>query len=268
MNRRRLLGLSALALAAASRPAAALSLFRWQEDYPLLIGGASSMLPLTRALVAGFLARRDDVDVVATGGGGDAGLMALKRGAIDLAAMAGDLSGTQDEACVHNYLLARDAAVAVVHPDNPLTALPTAAMAALFTGRLTDWRDLGAPAAPVEVVVRRNDPLLDLLLQGADPTDDALSLPETRDVAALVLSNRHAIGCLPLKAATPPLRALAADGVTARRETVFSGRYPLLRSYYYVLCDNGAQAAIDFVAFAIGPEGRRIVDATGLWPMF
>ena len=268
MNRRRLLGLSALALATASRPAAALSLWRWRDDYPLLIGGASSMLPMTRALVAGFLARRDDVDVVATGGGSDAGLMVLKRGAIDVAAMAEDLSGAQDDALVHNYLLARDAAVAVVHPDNPLTALPMAALAALFSGRLSDWRDLGAPAAPVQVVLRRDDPLADLLLQGADPTDASLALPESRDVIDLVLSNRHAIGCLPLKAVRPPLRALTVDGVAARRDTLFSGRYPLLRSYYYVLCDDGAQAAIDFVAFAIGPDGRRILDETGLWPMF
>lgn len=272
MKRRHVLGL--LAAAGLAEPAAASAAwFGRERRYPLLIGGSSTMLHFTNALVEGFMKIRPDVDVIVAGGGSLPGLMALKRGAIDLASMSLDLSVAQDESNICNYLIARDALCLVVHPTNPLTNISALQAAAVFRGKLTNWRELGGRDAPINVhalpnKTRQRIVADSMLLEGGDLKDDAFIVADADAMSAAVKADHNAIGYVTLCCLCHENKSLGINGVNARRETILSGRYPFTRSFYYVLRGNEPAAATAFLEFAIGPKGRDVLVAMDLVPTF
>jgi phosphate transport system substrate-binding protein len=276
LTRREILTLIAaagLANTALAKPAGAAWPFASARRLPLLIGGSSTMLHFTNALVEGFTKAHKDVDVVVTGGGSAPGLMALKRGAIDLAAMSKDLTTAEDDIGIYNFLIARDAIGVVVNPANPVRGLTGPQATALFEGKITNWRDVGGTDAPVTVIVRPPKATTAiaadaLILGGADITNEAVTVQDSKDMIGAIKANPNAIGYLTLRRFTPDVKVLAINGIKIRRETILTGRYPFTRSFYYVLDSNGPPSALQFAAFVIGPQGRDILAGIDLVPTF
>ncbi|MGE5476463.1 MAG: phosphate ABC transporter substrate-binding protein [Bacteroidales bacterium] len=272
MRRRTFIGLvGGVGLAASGTRAQAL--FGAKRRLPLLIGGSSTMLQFTRALVEGFTREHNAVDTVVEGGGSQPGLVALKRGAIDLAAMSVGLTVEQDEVFIRAYLVARDCLGVVVHPSNPLSNLTAEQMRDLFTGAIRNWRDVGGNNEEVIRFVRPQRAATQvaaesLILGGHDLADDVTVVEDAEQMIDAVQSTPAAIGFLALHRFTPKVKLLRVGGVEARRETILSGRYPFTRSFYYVLRSESPQAAQDFLTFAIGPKGRDILTAMDLVPAF
>lgn len=275
MKRRQFMGFlggAGIAGSAAS-PAAAGLLLGSHQRIPLLIGGSSTMLHFTRALVDGFARQNTLVDAVVEGGGSLPGLVALKRGAIDLAAMSTDLTVEQDEIFIRNYLVAKDCLGIVVHPSNPVHTLSRAQARDIFTGEIRNWRALGGPDAPILPYVRPRRATTQiaadsLILDGHDLADEASVVEESAELVSVLESNPHAVGYLSLHRFTPKVKVLPVDGIDARRETILSGRYPFTRSFFYVLRSDSPPAAQDFLSYAIGPKGRDILSGLDIVPAF
>lgn len=262
-----------MAAAGLAKPASAALWFSEERRYPLLIGGSSTMLHFTAALVDAFSKSHPNVDVVVMGGGSAPGLMALKRGAIDLAAMSQDMTVAQDEMNVHNYLLARDAIGVVVNPANPAQGLSASQAAAIFEGKIANWRDVGGNNAPISVVARPAKATTRIaadamVLNDGDLTENALIVPDSPGMTAAIATNPNAIGYLTLRRFTAEVKTLPINGVGIRRETILTGRYPFTRSFFYVLQGDGPPSALAFLEFAIGPAGRDILASIDLIPAF
>jgi phosphate transport system substrate-binding protein len=241
----------------------------------LLIGAAAPLLPLVKALAAGFLQRHADVvsTVLVEPGASLPAYIAASRGAIDMAAMTRALSDAEDGAGARHYLLARDEIGILVHPALPLRTLAQAQVRALLDGTIANWRALGGPDLPVTVLAppraggMRQDAER-LLLDGGE---FAVNARECAAAAALLEALRAtpgAIGCLDGRSralvAADGAAMPAIDGVPAARETVLSGRYPYVQSFYLLLhgAPDGVSAA--FLRFARGAAGQALVRAHGL----
>lgn len=275
MKRRQFMGLlgGAGIAGSAANPAAAGLLFGSSQRIPLLIGGSSTMLHFTRALVDGFTRQNTLVDAVVAGGGSLPGLVALKRGAIDLAAMSTDLTVEQDEIFIRNYLVAKDCLGIAVHPSNPVSSLSRAQARDIFTGAIRNWREVGGMDAPILPYVRPRRATTQvaadsLILDGRDQTEEANVVEESAELVSVLESTPNAVGYLTLHRFTPKVKVLPIDRIEARRETILSGRYPFTRSFFYVLRSDSPTAAQDFLTFAIGPQGRDILSGLDIVPAF
>jgi phosphate transport system substrate-binding protein len=240
----------------------------------LLIGVAAPMLPLVKALAAGFLERHapSAAAVLVEPGASLPAYIAASRGAIDMAAMTRALSDAEDGAGARHYLLARDDIGILVHPALPLRSLTRAQVRALLDGEIVNWRALGGPDLPVTVLAparegNAREDAEQLLLEGGE---FAVNARECADAAAMLAALRAApgaIGCLdghrrapvPADAAT----VLAIDGVPAARDTVLSGRYPYVQSFYLLLHGEPDGAGAAFLRFARGAAGQALVRAHG-----
>jgi phosphate transport system substrate-binding protein len=276
MKRRHLAGGLAAALAAA----AAYPVWRWVQvrrspagHNALLIGGASAMYDLNIALGKEF-EKRYGVKVIVERGGSLQGLLAAKRHAIDIAAMARDLEGAEAEPQAHNHLIARDAIAIVVNPKNPLRQLRQQVVRDVLTGKIDNWKTLGGADSPIDVVMRprytsTSRYVSEVVLDGAD-----LSLKshfrKTRDeLLAFIRQNPNAIGCVATDDGGLPadIPSLEIDGIPITRETILSGRYPFERSLYLMTFGAARQEALDFIALAESPAGQAIADRSGFIPV-
>jgi phosphate transport system substrate-binding protein len=274
-----LLALAASASAVVAGSAANLEGFRWrlpakEGRKSLLIGGAGAMVPLNQALAAAFIKLHAMVDIVVEKGGSLQGLIAARRGAIDLAAMTRDLSIEEDDESAHDYLIARGDVRIVVNHRSPVKGLSQQQIRALLAGELTNWKQVGGADAPVNVISRTRGSTTrqfveEVVLGGGEVTSNAREMETTKLLAASVAADPYAIGYVASKDSEgiANVLAIAVDGVTASRATVLSGRYPYTHSFSLLLYGEQIGLRLDFVNFARSPAGQTIVAQSGLVPV-
>lgn len=261
-----------LALAAATMAAGTAGLFwrRGSREQPkeLLIAGSSSMHEMLAALADAYAHRHAGVDIVVEKGSSLSALRALKRGAIDVAAMARDLTVPEDSLHVRNFLIARNEVRIVANQALALPSLSLAQLRAVFLGEIRNWAELGGADAPVHVYSRKTMSLSrrfleDVLLEGLDIVATAEEVDSDAELARRLAADPLGLGYLALNyrgALAPGLQSLAIEGVAPERAAAYSGRYPLIESLYLV-CAEGEGRARDFIAFAGSAQGQAIVAA-------
>ena len=236
------------------------------EQNSVVIAGSTAMVYYIKLLAAEFEKRNPGVKVEVTGGSSIAGLIAVDRGAIDLAAISRDLTPREFRTELKVTMIGRDGLVAVVNRANPLSDLSKEQLRAIFLGQVTAWPDSGRP---IHVVTRNAESsslqsFEEMVLGGEKIIPSAQMVKGSEALAAAVNSDPDAIGFVGLHGLSPDVKALTIDGVPVTDATILSSRYPLLRSLNLV--EWGGEAASvkrRFVDFAKGPDGQALIEKSG-----
>jgi phosphate transport system substrate-binding protein len=273
MKRRHLLlGVAAVAAGAAAKYIN----WEWRENNhnerrSLLIGGASAMYDVNKALAMEFAKNKPLLNIVVDRGGSLQGLIAVKRGAIDLAAMTRDLTNDEDSVAMHNFLVARGNITIIVNKLSPIKNLTQAQVKAIFKGDVTNWKSLGGSDAPINVISREygsstRQYVEDVLLEGAEFTSNIKELSTTRLVANAVATDPFAVGYIASKdsAGIVDVNAVDIDNITASRISILSGRYPFTHSFYLLMSGELTGTAFDFIRFVRSRVGQQIIEQHGL----
>lgn len=280
MNKRHFLGLflaSASALIAGSVTNAGgfrLHLPEQARRKSLLIASARAMFDLCNALAVAYKSKNPQVDFVIEKGDSLQGLIAAKRGAIDLAGITRDLTTSEDELATYNYLIARSNISIIVNAQSPIKNLTQTQVRALFMGDVSNWKQVGGSDLPVTLYSRLRGSstrqyVEEVVLNGGDFASSAIELETTKALAAAVAADPAAIGYLAAKddSNNVAVSYLSVDGVAASEVTILSGRYPYTHPFYLLLAGDKNQHKIDFIKFAQSPAGQAIVTQQGLVPV-
>jgi phosphate transport system substrate-binding protein len=270
MNRRR-----ALTILGATGAVLACGGFDWPfttkpRRTSLLIAGATSMHPVIEKLAAAFAADNNLIDTVVEGGGSTPGLIAVQRGAIDIAALTRQPTRFEETNGTRAFLIAKDAIAVAAHPSVPLKSLSLGAARQIFQGQARRWSDVGGPDLPVRLVLRSDEDSIEqsaamqMLLELQDVPDQAVQAGDAREVLHILRRDPGAVGFLALKDMAEDLNVFEIGRVAPARLTVISGRYPLTRPYYFVTHGPLKQQVSDFLDFARGAEGQGILEREGL----
>lgn len=255
--------------------ASALAWWNWPKPRPsILLAGSGAMQPLNQAMLAAYVKRHPEVDVVVESGGSMPGLIAVKRGAIDIAAMSRDLSVVEDAPLTRSYLIAKSDLVLIANIRLPVATLTQAQVRGLFNGEIANWKAVGGPDAPIHLLTRPAESAIRLLmdemvLKGDDLSTEAMSVPTLDVLLQWIESDPWAISYAALKEplSRPNLKILAVEGVSPSRETIYSGRYPFTQSLYWVLYGESSAAALQALTFAQSPAGQALVEQNQLIPV-
>lgn len=174
--------------------------------------------------------------------------------------------------------VARDAVVFAVGERVELKALGSHDLAAVFAGRLTDWRELGAKPAPIRVLVRESSDTVHQIIVGRlEPfrnlvlTEQAKMVVKTAEMLELLERYRTSIGWVTQSAlilTKSGARPIALDGVAPTIENIGSGKYPLSIDYALIYREDKLdRTALDFLAFVASDAGRSIIRRAGLAPL-
>jgi phosphate transport system substrate-binding protein len=183
---------------------------------------------------------------------------------------------------LHEIFVGLDGIAIVVNPQNPVRELDTETAAAIFAGRITNWREVGGADAPIHVIGRPaysgthaflQEKLLSQLAANTQFGPDVKNVEKTEQLADAVAQDLNAIGYVGLAYVKPSIRALALrphkDGpaITPSADSVLNGSYPIARPLLlYMRTDSprGTRAVVDF---ARSGEGQAIVKKLGFVPM-
>jgi len=264
MHRRQFITLSGSVAAGLSTGAWSWPLSK-KRSPPILIAGSTNVLPFTKTLLDGFARKYPDIEVVSEGGGSLAGLIAVKRGAIDIAAMSRELRRNEQADSTRDYLLAKDGIALVCHPDNPLRSVKRGLIRDILAGRITNWAALGGPDNPIHLYNRAPGSttrrwMEENVMGGEDIIRHVPNLTQAKEVVGTIGKDPLGLGYLATRDMVGEFRTLAIDGVPISRGTIYSGRYPLARSLYYVAHGATNESARRFLEFVRSAEAQALLE--------
>lgn len=228
------------------------------------VRGDDDMLPLMRRAAEAYMAEHPDMTIVVSGGGAVRGAKALAVGVSEIAMATDELP---DELGVKDYVeknriplakieLYRDAIVPVVHSKNPVGNLSLAQLRDVFTGKITNWKDVGGKDAKIKLLTQESD-TGDYEIFREDVLGDELVMPSgTKTVVDTAMEQTFTENSISFIGMTDTgsLKALSVDGVVASIATVIADQFPIQRQACLWVRQPASPAVRAFVAYLLQPE--------------
>jgi phosphate transport system substrate-binding protein len=240
----------------------------------LTIKGSTTVLPIAQAAAEEFMDKNPGINISVQGGGSGVGIASLLDKTADIADSSRKIKDEELQKAkasgVNPYenTIAMDGIAVVVHPSNKVGKLSREQIKAVYTGRISNWSELGGKDTKIVVISRDTssgtfESFEELALNKEKVRPDALSTASNQAMAQTVAQTPGAIGYVGLGYVTPKVKAIEVDGVKCTKQTVLSRKYPLSRALY--MYTNGAPAGnskklIDFIE---SKAGQKIVAQEG-----
>jgi len=249
------------------------------------IKGSDTMVILGQRFAEVYMQKHSGTVIQVTGGGSGTGIAALINGTTDIAQSSRPIKSSEAEQVKAKFgvevietPVALDGLAVYVHSSNPVNELSLAQLKAIYTGRITNWKDVGGPDLPIVLYSRENNSgtyvyFKEHVLENVDFAPTAQTLPGTAAVINAVAKDPKAIGYggIAYGEGIKTLRIKrdeASPAVAPTWENVASGRYPISRElYFYTVGKPSHPVARDFIRWVLSPEGQAVVKDVGYYPL-
>ena len=231
--------------------------------------GSTSMEKVIGALSESFMAANGGVTVNYNPTGSGSGITAVQEGTCDIGLSSRALKDEEKAAGLKETVLAYDGIAIIVHPDNPVSDLTLEQIAKLYTGEITNWKDVGGNDAEVVLIGREAASGTRDGFESITGTKDACQyrqeLTSTGDVITAVSQNPDAIGYASLASVKDTVKALNVGGVTPSEATVKDGSYLVQRPFVLVTVEGKdiSPAAQAFFDYALSADAASIISSAG-----
>lgn len=234
--------------------------------------GSTSMEKVIGTLGEAFSEMNPGVNFTYNPTGSGSGIAAVSEGRCDIGLSSRSLKDAEKEQGLVQTVLAYDGIAMVVHPDNPVTGLSLAQIAKIYTGEITNWKEVGGLDAPIVCIGREagsgTRDGFETITGTANACKYRQELTSSGDVITAVSQNEDAVGYASLVSVKESVRALTVDGVIPGEETVRDGRYALQRPFLLVTRAGVSlsPAAQAFFTYAISADAAPLIAAAGAVP--
>ncbi len=251
----------------------------------ITIKGSDTMVALAQKWAEIYSSKHAEVKIQVTGGGSGVGLAALQNKQTDLANVSRRIKASEIEGCIRNfrarpreYAVALDGINIFVNADNPIEQLSFDELAAIFTGKIRNWKEVGGSDMGIVLYSRENSSgtyeiFRDEVLNNRDFAPSAQTLQGTSQIVSAVSKDVKGIGyggagygrgVKHLKIS----RIKGSEPIEPTEENVLSGKYPISRNLYVYL-----NPAIDkdevkaYLNWVRSDEGQDVVKEMGYFPL-
>jgi phosphate transport system substrate-binding protein len=250
----------------------------------ITVKGSDTMVIMAQRWAEVYMNSHPDVVIQVTGGGSGTGISALINGSTDICNASRPMKASERESLKSRYSTlgveiksAKDGLSVYLNETNPVEDLSLDQLNKIYTGGITNWKDVGGPDAKIVVYGRENNSgtyvfFRDNVLKGKDYTSTMQSLPGTAAVVNAVAKDKFGIGYggaaygKGIKFARIKKDANSA-GVAPSEETIKDGTYPLSRYLYMYLRNRPTGELKQYIDWTLSPEGQAIVTQVGYFPV-
>jgi phosphate transport system substrate-binding protein len=286
-----LVGLIAAGLAAGCTGRSAASNLDSPRTRAIQNKGSDTLVNLALAWAEAYRNVRPDVDIAVTGGGSGTGIAALINGTVDIANASREMKENEIADAQKNgidpveHTVAIDALAVLVNKSNPVSQLTIDQLSDIFSGRITNWLDVGGDDAQIILVSRETNSgthvyfLEEVVRKGDSENTDVfapqtLLMPSSVGITSEVQRNPRAIGYDGLgyvDTETEKLIAVAKDAnspyVLPSVASGADGTYPISRALYMYTTGAPDPNIDDYLAWIRGADGQAIVAKLGFVPI-
>jgi len=231
--------------------------------------GSTSMEKVINSLGESFMAMNKDVKFTYNPTGSGSGIQAVSEGRCDIGLSSRALKDDEKASGLVETVVALDGIAIVVNPENPVSDLDIDTIAKIYTGEITNWKDVGGNDAEIVLIGREAGSGTRDGFESITDTKDACQyrqeLTSTGDVINTVSQNPDAIGYASLSAVGESVKALTVGGVEATEATVKDGSYVVQRPFVLVTKEGTklSPAAQAFFDYALSADAASIIAAAG-----
>lgn len=250
----------------------------------ITVKGSDTMVNLAQVWAQKFMEKNPGVTIQVTGGGSGTGIAALINGTTDICNASRPMKPSEREKLKQRYnsmgveiKTAIDGLSVYLNSSNKVSELTLDQIKDIYTGKITNWRQVGGNDSKIIVYGRENSSgtyvyFKDNVLKGMDYSSNMQSLPGTAAVVNAVAKDKNSIGfggaayakdvkyALVKKDANTPGYAPNADNIKA-------GKYPITRFLYMYTKSRPTGAIKEFIDWVISSEGQSVVSQVGYFPI-
>jgi phosphate transport system substrate-binding protein len=245
------------------------------------ISGSTTVLPLAESGAEAFNNAQSDYQVLVTGGGTGVGVKNIAEGTSAIGMASREV--TKDETSqfgdkFNENIVGYDGIVVAVSKklyDGGVKALTKDQVKKIYSGEITNWKELNGPDSEILVVAReqgsgtRDTFLEDIMGDKKAETPGVNTVASSNaEVRTALTGSDKAIGYLGFSYAEDgALGVISLDGVVPTAKTIKDGSYELNRKLYFYTFGDAAPGAEAFIKFMTGSEGQKVAEENGFVPL-
>ena len=197
------------------------------------------------------------------------GIQAVSEGRCDIGLASRGLKDDEKSAGLTETVLAYDGIAVVVSPENPVSDLTIEQIADIYTGKITNWSEVGGNDAEIVLIGREAGSGTRDGFETITGTTDACQyrqeLTSTGDVITTVAQNPDAIGYASLASIKDTVKALSVGGIVPTEDSVKDGSYAIQRPFVLVTVEGRAlsECAQKFFEYITSSEAASLISAAG-----
>ncbi len=266
---------------------AVVGVFVWTSIYAqekITVKGSDTMVILAQRWAERYMSANKNVVIQVTGGGSGTGISALINGTTDICNSSRPMKPAERDKLKQRFgtrgieiKCAQDGLSIYVHESNPVTELTLPQIKDIYTGKITNWKDVGGPNERIVLYSRENNSgtyvyFKDNVLNGDDFAATAQNMPGTASVVNAVAKDKNGIG-YGGAAYGKGIRELkvrkdaSSQAYAPTRETITSGVYPISRYLFMYIKNRPTGIMKEYIDWILGDEGQSVVNEVGYFPI-
>ena len=251
---------------------------------PVTVKGSDTMVILAQSWAENYMMENPGRTIQVTGGGSGVGIAALINGGTDICKSSRPMKDVERKQAtrrhgkdVREIPVALDGVAVYVSESNPIPSIAEPQLKAIYTGKITNWREIGGRNARIVAYSRENSSgtyqfFKEHVLANEDFASEVQTLPGTGAIVNAVSKDPMSIGYGGIAYASgirvvPVRRDEQSEAVTPSLATVKSGQYPLSRNLFFYTIGEPSGDVKAFIDWVLGPEGQKLCEAVGYYPI-
>ncbi len=239
----------------------------------LKIAGGTAHIPVVKEAAKRIMTLNPNIRITIAGGGSGAGIKQVGEGLIDIGNSGRRPSskeiGTYGLA-LHKWAI--DGVAVVVNPANAVTALTKDQLGRIFSGEITNWKELGGNDRGINLYTRDESSGTRSVFwkKALNKGDIALSANFVVSNGAMktaVANDPSAIGYMSAGFVDQRLTPVVLDGVTPDAASIRNGSYKVARGLFSNTRGEASGLSRQFIDFLLSDQGQAIVKEKGFIPV-
>lgn len=251
------------------------------EGGQVVIAGSTSVQPLSEAIAKEYMKDHKNVKITVQGGGSGQAVKSIKEGIAKIGALSREVKSDEKADAGKEYVFAKDGVAVVVHKGVKVDNLTMEQIKKIYTGEITNWKELGGEDAPIAVVTREEGSgtrgafteITGVMAKNAGgneidkTTTKAIVQPSTGAALETVKSTPYSVGYVSLEALNDSVKAVSIEGIKISKETVLDGTYKISRPFIYIVGKKVDTATQEFIDFVMSNAGQKLIEKNGFIPV-
>ncbi|MGL4730776.1 MAG: phosphate ABC transporter substrate-binding protein [Clostridium sp.] len=234
------------------------------------ISGSTSVAPLIEKEAEIYKEKEADLDIEIQAIGSSAGIQDTINGVSHIGMSSRNIKEKEKSEGLTETIIAYDGIVVITNNTNKVENLTLEQLKGIYTGKITNWKEIGGDDRPIVVVSREDgsgtrSAFQEILDFKADElTKDAIITDGNGSIKNIVKNNGNAIGYISFEYIDDTINTEKIDGVEPIEQNVLDNKYKLSRPFIVVYKeDNFNKVDKGFLDFILSPKGQEIVKSSG-----
>ena len=245
------------------------------DNSTISVSGSTTVQPLAEKLAEAFMTENTSIRIDVQGGGSSVGVKAAGQGTSDIGMASREIKESElaEFPKLNVVVIARDGIAIVANADVTVSDLTVEQVRDIFSGKITNWKDLGGEDQNIIVVSREEGSgtrgAFEELVMGKDAliTASAILQPSNGSIRTTVSTTPYSIGYMSFGYLDDTIKAISIGGIAPTEPNAADGSYPIVRPLNMLTNGEPTGAVKAFLDFILSDAGQKLVVEDGYIPV-